>query len=841
MDNPYKILSEAFVEVFNYWLPADAVDILVKKSTTASAELFFQDKPLIVNRKDNVKLGTYGDTIDPDMARILVLNTKTYEDAWDSAYSLMKGIPYDFAGVGSNLLADETKAIESQWYSVIVIQCDFTMDGFYVTNELKLEDDDFAIVHPISNLAPKSLTINNCEFNQMYGTVMQAFTTLSFNSLNVKIDTEKLVGGFVFLVTCDPAVDVTTGDVVIDNLRFDGLRSILFKYGGIYMTGPQNFTIQNSYIGSYGFMFDAKQLTRADSPLNCQPDDGVEQIITLQNNVYNMSETYSGTPHHGFICSFLEWYPRHNFKVYFLNNTLLNIQKTFYRVLLLDVNWGEVVVRNNTFKDTTGAVDIAQVKTTKTVIVEDNVFRNISSTSQNVFVIQASNHVNITNFLMNGAHPDAVSSGIIYLNMAEVDSKAYLLNINFTNNQFQGTKAIVSQQLLDLFQLTDSVFEDDQLLHNTLYIDIQKAKKIMISDTTFTNMRYINEGDSGAYLVYIERKYSSINNTISYIQNITFTNIKTNTLSFGGFFAESDADIEGDFIITDVLITDSLLKNPDSLISTKKFSYTGDSKLIIQNSNFTNLNFEKFGNLIELTHNAKQPIIIRNVIFYNIYGAGIRMEPQDIFDKTNPLSLTISNCTLTDNTPWDSGFLNIFENSIVEIINTDFRNMFSVGSGSVILANYKGNQITITNSTFIENYAILGGVFYSQFSSSIICNNCTFQNNLAIRGGLAFLNSNGKVQLDNSTILQNQALNAPVLYISACQADFSTISNSQLYENSIVTMENLLIKNGTGLDHISDSFIEAVLANREFYEKSVSGSKKSSISMIKGKIRISNG
>lgn len=87
---------------------------------------------------------------------------------------------------------------------------------------------------------------------------MAAFTTLSFTSLHVKIDTERLVGGYIFVVSCNPNTDVTLGEVLIDDLRLDGKRETLFKYGGIYMTGPQNFTIQNSYIGSYAFMFDAK-------------------------------------------------------------------------------------------------------------------------------------------------------------------------------------------------------------------------------------------------------------------------------------------------------------------------------------------------------------------------------------------------------------------------------------------------------------------------------------------------------------------------------------------------------------------------------------------------------
>ena len=275
---------------------------------------------------------------------------------------------------------------------------------------------------------------------------MAAFTSVSFYSTNVKVHTVDLVGAYVFLVSCDTSSDVMTGDVVIDNFTLDGARSTLFKYGGLYMTGPQNFTIKNSFIGSYGFMFDAKQLSRADSPLNCQPEDGEKQIITLENNIYNMSIDYTGTPHHGFICSFLEWYPRQDMEVYFINNTMINIQKSFYRELLLDVNYAKVYVRDNSFLDSTSSVDVAQIKTTKEVEVTNNVFRNISSTSQNIIVITNTPKVTITDFTMNGANPDAVSSAVINLNL-ESNAEAILSNINFNENNFLGTKAIVSQQL----------------------------------------------------------------------------------------------------------------------------------------------------------------------------------------------------------------------------------------------------------------------------------------------------------------------------------------------------------------------------------------------------------
>ena len=48
-----------------------------------------------------------------------------------------------------------------------------------------------------------------------------------------------------------------------------------------------------------------------------------------------------------------------------------------------------------------------------------------------------------------------------------------------------------------------------------------------------------------------------------------------------------------------------------------------------------------------------------------------------------------------------------------------------------------------------EEYSILNLV------QLIECNNCTFVNNFAIRGGVAFMNSNGLIKLYNSSISGN--------------------------------------------------------------------------------------
>ena len=66
---------------------------------------------------------------------------------------------------------------------------------------------------------------------------MNAFTTLSFYSQNVYIDTTNLIGGYVFVTSCTLGVDNVINEVVIDGLKMDGLRQTLFTYGGLYMTG----------------------------------------------------------------------------------------------------------------------------------------------------------------------------------------------------------------------------------------------------------------------------------------------------------------------------------------------------------------------------------------------------------------------------------------------------------------------------------------------------------------------------------------------------------------------------------------------------------------------------
>lgn len=160
MNHPFKTIDQAFIEIFNYWDPTNTVNVLVLEATTN--KVYFQERPLIVNRNDNIEIMTYaaaGGTAAK--ATLHVINTEVYSVPWNTVYSLMTNTDYDMAGAGSSILTAELSAIDSQWYTFVVIQANFKIDGFIVNNELKLQDDDFAIVNPIANIATKTLTIDN--------------------------------------------------------------------------------------------------------------------------------------------------------------------------------------------------------------------------------------------------------------------------------------------------------------------------------------------------------------------------------------------------------------------------------------------------------------------------------------------------------------------------------------------------------------------------------------------------------------------------------------------------------------------------------------------------------
>lgn len=83
-------------------------------------------------------------------------------------------------------------------------------------------------------------------------------------------------------------------------------------------------------------------------------------------------------------------------------------------------------------------------------------------------------------------------------------------------------------------------------------------------------------------------------------------------------------------------------------------------------------------------------------------------------------------CIFNENRPWKEALFTIKTNSEIFIYNSVFNNTYSIARGSVILADYKNSHAKIVNSTFMNNFAFNGGVFYAHHYSYIEILQCTF-------------------------------------------------------------------------------------------------------------------
>jgi hypothetical protein len=73
----------------------------------------------------------------------------------------------------------------------------------------------------------------------------------------------------------------------------------------------------------------------------------------------------------------------------------------------------------------------------------------------------------------------------------------------------------------------------------------------------------------------------------------------------------------------------------------------------------------------------------------------------------------VRGCTFNENYPWKDALFTIKTNSELHIYDSIFNKTYSVSRGSVILADYKNTYAKIVNSTFVDNFAFDGGVFFA--------------------------------------------------------------------------------------------------------------------------------
>ena len=100
----------------------------------------------------------------------------------------------------------------------------------------------------------------------------------------------------------------------------------------------------------------------------------------------------------------------------------------------------------------------------------------------------------------------------------------------------------------------------------------------------------------------------------------------------------------------------------------------------------------------------------------------------------------------------------------MQITNCSFVDNYSTGRGSIVYSENTHSEVQIFNSTFLQNYAFLGGVFFSQLEGLVACTNCRIESNFAVYGGVIYSQNEGRALFKNCLIKGNNALEASVVY-----------------------------------------------------------------------------
>lgn len=155
---------------------------------------------------------------------------------------------------------------------------------------------------------------------------------------------------------------------------------------------------------------------------------------------------------------------------------------------------------------------------------------------------------------------------------------------------------------------------------------------------------------------------------------------------------------------------------------------------------------------------------------------------------TFPTTMVIQNCSFTKNAPFSKALIVVNQNCLTFIYNSYFLENYSIARGSVLMADYQNTVNYFENCTFINNSASVGGVFYTQFGSTIKCVNCTLTNNFGIKAGAIYTSNDGYVVFQNSKILQNKSLYSSIIIMLTSPTSYSEFTNSYIFNNTLLSM-----------------------------------------------------
>lgn len=177
------------------------------------------------------------------------------------------------------------------------------------------------------------------------------------------------------------------------------------------------------------------------------------------------------------------------------------------------------------------------------------------------------------------------------------------------------------------------------------------------------------------------------------------------------------------FRVNNIVYQDITIPNENDLVYFGGIENQDELSIVFTNMTFSNIVFDRGGNIMHLQQLLKNPILFQNILLSNIIGASIIVESISSQISGVLTKVAFKNLTATLISETYSSFINVLTGGVLEIEGSSFANIFNTQSGAVLKAGYMNTITTIKNSVFINNTSIKGAVFDIQHNSVVVLDN----------------------------------------------------------------------------------------------------------------------
>ena len=799
LDHPYRTTKAAFTELVNHFSNHNAsVTIYLAEEQT----FYIEDGTTFILNITNVSITSYSvDSKTSNKAKLIPTQIFQSTHSKKTMLNLLSNANMKLEDkINQGIYSDsENLALNTNQATILVLRSNLHIDKIDFEREYIDYGKETLLFNPVY-LQDKTFELTNSDIN-VTGIILNSVDPLHGHFENIIIDSYALRDGFIFNIEWNYPEAIITSKIYFNNLKVITTTDRTF-FGSpniISHQGPSNISVYNSDFTEYYTSYSDLQGTVYFYNSGVwDPSDELNQIVLMDNTTTSLMKTAQAYTRLNLIAIFRPVSSHRKQLNYFYNQKYMNFENSrLGKLFLFSGSQDELYLINCQVANIASEIDRSIWLYRYDIIYIENLsYENVTDVDTNFMRITDTSGQNITlkNIMVKNVTGSAsdITDLILFSSMS---TSINVIDWLYVSNVYLSGRSIFKQDAhLDQFEIKNSFFESIQISTSDYIISMLNVKSLNFTNNTFSDITLIDEVSTGGAILLLGNLDLSSSDDIV-MSGITINDWEISFVDFTGFINSPSST---KFInITDLNYENGYFIDSRAFISTSGVELDADLIIYMSNMIFSNITFDKRGELLEFKHHIPNQVIITNSEFRELKNAKIIIESSDSDLQTR---VQINN-SMFDNI--EDGFDSFIDNKggELEIHNWSFTNIVSFSEGAVINSERRQTITFITYSDFVNNTALQGGVFNIKEESLIKCYNCVFATNFASVSGVARVIDNGYYEIYNSEIYFNYASQSPISEFFD-SAFLSVIDNTIIYLNYVLTYDEILNEFNSSCDRL---------------------------------------